>query len=115
MKYVDYNFYVTEYGGSLPESEFDKQVSKASAYVKHVTMGRISDAALARFGEEIKMATCAVLEVYHTTATGGELASQTVGPWTKVYKGSGKTTDDKLRDAVEPYLLVTGLMYRGAM
>ena len=115
MRYVDYSFYVTEYGGTLPESVFEKQVAKASAYVNYVTMGRINNAALAQFGDEIKMATCAALEEYQAAANGGELASQTVGPWTKVYRGSGKTAEQKLSDAVEHYLLFTGLMYRGSL
>lgn len=112
MKYVDYEFYINEYGGTLPEEVFDKHVVSASAYIKYVTMGRINSAAMAQFGEEIKLATCAVLETYQHNAEG-ELSSQTVGPWTRVYKASGKTTDQKLNDAAEHYLLFTGLMYRG--
>ena len=112
MKYVDYNFYANEYGGTLPEEVFNKHVVSASAYVRYITMGRINSAALSQFADEIKMATCAVLEQYHANANG-ELTSQTVGPWTRVYKASGKTTDQKLNDAAEHYLLFTGLMYRG--
>lgn len=113
MRYVDYTYYVSEYGGTLPEEEFNKQVVKASAYINYITMGRINNAALAMFADEIKMATCSVLEEYHGTSHG-ELSSQTVGPWTRVYKASGKTADEKLRDAAEHYLLFTGLMYRGS-
>ena len=113
MKYVDYSFYTEEYGGTLPEAVFNKNVNRASAYVDYVTMGR-AKAALDKFGEEIKLATCAVLEEQVATEHG-ELSSQTVGPWTKVYSASGKTTDQKLNDAAEHYLLFTGLMYRGAL
>lgn len=113
MKYVDYGYYKDEYGGTLPEPVFNKYVKRASAYVNYVTMGR-ANAALGQFEDEIKSATCAVLEEQLATENG-ELSSQTVGPWTKVYSASGKTTDQKLNDAAEHYLLFTGLMYRGAL
>ena len=113
MKYVDYGYYTNEYGGTLTEAVFDKHVKRASAYVNYVTMGR-ANAALGQFEEEIKSATCAVLEE-QVANENGELSSQTVGPWTRVYTASGKTTDQKLNDAAEHYLLFTGLMYRGAL
>lgn len=114
MRYVDYSFYVTEYGGTLPDEVFNRLVVKASAYVNYITMGRSNAAINTHLANDIKLATCAVLEEYQASEKG-ELSSQTVGPWTKVYKTSGKTAEQKLTDAAEHYLLFTGLMYRGCL
>ena len=37
---VDYAFYVTEYGGALPEEEFTRMQGRASAFLASITMGR---------------------------------------------------------------------------
>lgn len=114
MRYVEYDFYKNEYGGKLPEEVFEEQVVNASAYINYVTMGRANSALSSVHADAIKMATCAVLEEYKS-AEKGELSSQTVGPWTKVYKTSGKTVTEKIAEAAEHYLMFTGLMYRGSL
>lgn len=113
-KYAEYDFYVNEYGGTLPEEVFEKNIGKASAYIDYVTMRRITYSVLEKHKEDISLAACAVVEEYHSQSSGGELSSQTVGPWTRVYRASGKTPEQKLTDAVEHYLMFTGLLYRGA-
>ena len=113
MTYADYNFYVTSYGGTLTEDAFNKLITKASAYVDYITMGRINPFLLDTYREKISLAACSVVDVLHDEANGGELSSQTVGPWTRTYKGSGKTADQKKYDSAEVYRLPTGLLYRG--
>ena len=113
MIYADYDFYVNNYGGALPEESFTKHITKASAYVDYITLGRITPALLNKYKDKISLAACSVVDELHSEASGGELASQTVGPWTKTYKGSGKTADQKKYDSAEIYLLPTGLLYRG--
>ena len=114
MNYAEYSFYVNEYGGSLPEETFKKHIRKASAYVDYITMGRINNTLLMKYSELISLAACSVVDVIHDEACGGELSSQTVGPWTRTYKGSGKTADQKKYESAEVYLLPTGLLYRGS-
>ena len=85
-KYADYDFYIDTYNGTMAESDFERKIAAGTAV-------DTPDGAQRR--------------------KGGELASQTVGPWTKVYKGSGKTADQRKAEAAETYLLMTGLLYRG--
>ena len=115
MTYADYNFYVTSYGGTLTEDAFNKLITKASAYVDYITLGRITPIHLDKYKEKISLAACSVVDVLHDEANGGELSSQTVGPWTRTYKGSGKTAEQKKYDSAEVYLLPTGLLYRGGL
>lgn len=97
----------------MTESDFEREILRASAYIDHITMGRIVPANLLRFQEKISLAACAVADECYMESKGGELASQTVGPWTKTYKGSGKTSEQRKAEAAETYLLMTGLLYRG--
>lgn len=112
-KYADYDFYTNTYNGTMAESDFEREILRASAYIDHITIGRIIPANLEKFQEKISLAACAVADECYMERKGGELASQTVGPWTKVYKGSGKTADQRKAEAAETYLLMTGLLYRG--
>ncbi len=115
MTYCDYDFYINQYHGKMSEEDFEREAAKASAYIDLITMSRITPEVFKKYEEKIKLATCAVTDTYHTESDGGELASQTVGSWTKTYKGSGKSTAQKLQDSAETYLLMTGLLYRGAV
>lgn len=115
MIYADYDFYANKYGGVLNEDDFSKHITKASAYVDYITMGRITGNLLEKYNEKISLAVCSVVDVLYDESNGGELSSQTVGPWTRTYKGSGKTADQKKYDCVEMYLLQTGLLYRGGV
>ena len=114
MVYAEYDFYVNNYGGTLTEDAFKKHIAKASAYVDYITMGRITVFILNLHKERISLAACSVVDALHDEANGGELSSQTVGPWTRTYKGSGKTAEQKKYDSAEVYLLPTGLLYRGS-
>ena len=114
MIYAEYDFYVNTYGGTLAEDAFEKHISKASAYVDYITMGRITASLLNLHNEKISLAACAVVDALNGEANGGELSSQTVGHWTRTYKGSGKTAEQKKYDNAEVYLLPTGLLYRGS-
>lgn len=112
-KYCDYEFYSKEYNGTMAEEDFNREVLKASAYVDMVTMNRITTSVLNKYSDQIKLATCAACDVYFT-AEKGEVSSETVGSWSVSYGTSGITTQQKLQDSVEDYLLMTGLLYRGA-
>lgn len=113
--YVDYDYYCNTYNGTMSEDDFKREVVRASAYVNMVTMGRIDSAMLNKYPDEIKMATCAACEVYYAAAKGGDIASESVGSWSRTYSNAGVTTQQKLQDAVETFLLMTGLLFRGAV
>lgn len=115
MRYCDYDYYVNEYQGTMSEEDFNREVLKASAYINQITLGRINEITLAKYSEEIKLATCAACDCIYVDSTGGEVTSESVGSWSRSYGGSGKTSQQKLYDSAETYLLMTGLLYRGAM
>lgn len=112
--YVDYEFYLNSYHGTMAEDDFNREVVRASAYIDMITMNRITDSVLRRFSDEIRLATCAACDVYCTTEKGGEIASESVGSWSRTYSNTGKTAQQKLQDAAEPYLIMTGLLFKGA-
>lgn len=114
MRYADYEYYLNIYGGALTEDEFNAQIVNASAYLDYLTMCRINKKMLVSYGDAVKLAACAVAEVYHRCSKG-ELVSQSVGSWHKTYKASDKGIDQQLTDAAERYLLWTGLIYRGCV
>lgn len=113
--YVDYSYYIATYKGTLSEDDFHREVVRATAYVNQVTMGRISSAIFEKYADEIKMATCAACEVYHAAEKGGEIASESVGSWSRTYSTTSTTTQQKLQEAVETFLMMTGLLFRGCM
>lgn len=113
-KYCDYDYYVKEYNGTMPEEDFNREVLKASAYVDQITMKRITPDVLKKYGEEIKLATCAACDCLYSFESGGEVTSESVGSWSRSYGSSGRTHQQKLQDSVETYLIMTGLLYRGA-
>lgn len=114
-RYCDYDFYASEHCGTMAEEDFNREILRASAYVDMVTMNRITASVLNKFADQIKLAACAACDVYHAADNGGEIASESVGGWSRSYSSSGMTTQQKLQDSVEIYLQATGLLYRGAV
>ncbi len=113
MIYADFDFYVGQYHGSMPSEAFLRMSHQASAYLDQITFDRIQ----ARwedgpYAEKIRMACCAVADVIYQQEQGGEVVSQTVGPWTKQFAGSGKTVAQKQYAAAGLYLGRTELMQR---
>lgn len=113
MPYADYEYYTDTYGGTLPEEDFARLSRRASAYLDSVTFGRAGRSHPAAVQAKIKDACCAVADIMLKKEQGGELTSQTVGPWTKHFTSSGKTLDQQQYDVALLYLGMTGLMYRG--
>ncbi len=113
MPYADYAYYTDIYGGTMPVEDFKRLSRQASAYIDQVTFGRAGRSHPQKIQNKIKDACCAVADVLKKKEDGGEVTSQTVGPWTKRFAESGKTLDQQQHDTVLLYLGNTGLMYRG--
>ena len=63
MAYADYTFYTGIYGGDqLTKELFSKLSEKASAYIDRITYQRLIHGA--KITDNVKMAVCAVSEVY---------------------------------------------------
>lgn len=111
MAYVDYNYYRGVYfGDAVPVADFYGLSRQASAYLDQVTFGRI------RGGWEqdsrVKDACCAIVDILYRQEQGGEVASETLGKWTRNYATSSKTSAQRMYAVVVQYLGMTGLMCR---
>lgn len=121
VEYADYKFYQEQFHGStIPEAAFSSTILRASVYVKYITFGRIEDTEIP---EEARMAACAVAEVMYQADAAGqqkEKKSETVGNVSVSYvteQQDGQTREaaaaKKQYAAAYPYLIHTGLLYRG--
>lgn len=114
MVYADYGYYKgIYYGKAVPEADFHGLSRQASAYLDQVTFGRIR-------GEweqdsRVMDACCAIVEILYRQEHGGEVASETLGRWTRNYAASGMTSTQRMHEAAVQYLGTTGLLYRGVM
>jgi hypothetical protein len=113
MPYANYSYYTDTYKGIMPEEDFNRLNLQASAYIDQITFGRAARSHPEAVQTKIKDACCAVADILMKKEQGGELTSQTVGPWTKHFASSGKTLDQQQYDAALLYLGMTGLLYRG--
>ena len=121
VEYADYTFYTdTFHGSTIPEAAFSSVILRASVYVKYITFGRIEDTEIP---EEVRLAACAVSEVMYKADAEGEKKekkSETVGNVSVSYvteQQDGQTREaaaaKKQYAAAYPYLIHTGLLYRG--
>ncbi|URN85154.1 hypothetical protein [Acetobacterium wieringae] len=107
MAYVDYTYYTGTYGGKISDSDFTRLSLLASIYIDTITNNRIVETT-----EPVKMASCAVIDALKKQETP-EVASESSGKESRSYVQSGKTQDQKLYAAAYPWLINTGLLYRG--
>ena len=121
VEYADYTFYTdTFHGSTIPEAAFSSVILRASVYVKYITFGRIEDTEIP---EEVRLAACEVSEVMYKADAEEEQKekkSETVGNVSVSYvteQQDGQTREaaaaKKQYAAAYPYLIHTGLLYRG--
>jgi ABC-type hemin transport system substrate-binding protein len=93
-----YEFYVSTYmGNQIAEHDFPRLITRAGVYVENLCVTADES--------KLNMAICAVAEAWQTNEQGGELASQSVGGWSKSYQqAKPKTNEQRLLDAVKMYL-----------
>jgi hypothetical protein len=133
MEYTTYEFYTDEYyGDSVPESSFPKWQSKAAAKLNYICFGHITGEDLEKYGTQIQMATCALVDVlYKLEVTAAEINDPQKGNIKSINSGVqsisfGSTETEYtlavsdsgrqmklMTNAVSEYLSGTGLMYAG--
>ena len=126
MIYADYAFYTgTFYGDLIPEESFEKYAARASDYIDRVTMNRAQNYVVFHPDDlSVQKACCAGADQYFmiskakaaAASDSGELASETVGNHSVSYRSGLETAaslEAELRNVVESYLAMTGLLYRG--
>lgn len=117
---VEYAYYAEKAGGRLPEEEFSRLIGRACAYVQYMTLGKgCGDTD----GE--KLAACAVTDVYADAERKQEsgsvgIKSENNDGYSVSYvteQKDGESWEEALSrkayQAARPYLLPTGLLYRG--
>lgn len=127
VAYADFDFYVTEYGGSAVNvDDFSFLANKASVYIDAMTMRRARSAD-GEVLEAVKMAVCALADVFldeenmnaaafSEEALMDSLSSETVGRWSKSFKtksvsaADSQELDRRKTDALTMYLGWTGLL-----
>lgn len=99
--FPNYEFYTgTYYGNQIPEADFPRLTARASTYLASLSCD-LSGAP----GEAISMALCAMAEAWQINEQGGDVVSQTVGPWSKTFaSGKVKTNEQRLNEAAQLYL-----------
>lgn len=104
--YVDYSFYTSQYGGTLPPAVFSRLEIQASQTVNYYTFNRIGEP-----DDQIRYCVCELVE-YLSSIENGIITSESVGKHSMSYKIE-KSKDAMAKDIVIKWLLGTGLMYRG--
>ncbi|ADY54708.1 hypothetical protein Sgly_0342 [Syntrophobotulus glycolicus DSM 8271] len=97
----DYEFYTdTYYGNKIPEADFPRLCNRAESYLDSLgcnLSGLPPD--------KLSMAICAVAEAWQTNEQGGDVVSQSVGPWSKTFAAAKpKTNEQRLADAARLYI-----------
>ena len=121
--YADYMYYATEYGGHIiPEDEYTDVIREASVYLRETTHDRIGN----DITDDVKMAVCAVAEVYYQGKKkledqgGKEIKSENNDGYSVTYVTEGKDGEShhdvlyrKMYLAARKYLIHTDLLYAG--
>lgn len=104
---LDYTFYTETYGGTLPEDVFSRLAKRSEYYVKKLVSKYDAEA------EAIQMAICAVADAMNQNETGGQVASESVGSWSRTFvQNESKTGEKLLYDAAMLYLDGTAFVRR---
>ena len=119
--YADYAFYTGAYYGSrIPEADFSRFCTEASAYLDQVTFGRLKHGAAAT--KDVQMAVCAVADVLYSAQTTGRTAgakSESVGSYSVTYEDAEAAANMLARaklEAVDRYLMRSdSLRYAGVV
>lgn len=121
---ADYQFYAETYmGDMLPEESFTKYANRADSYLSELTMGRYNNDSLSdSIKEAVKMAECACAEQIYiaeqaaAVGSNAAVASESVGRHSVSYRSGAEIqqqTAASIRQIVQRYLGITGLLYRG--
>lgn len=110
MSYADYSYYTDSYKGiAIYDAEdFARLIIRASSYLDQITGGRAKTAA---DSDALKMAACAIAEIWQNKEQGGELATQSVAGWSRTFVTT-KSSEQRMRESAELYLADTGLLSR---
>lgn len=118
--YADYDFYLTEYKGSvIPDATaYDGAAVEATAYIDYLTHNRIEDIP-EKVMVKVKMAQCAVADVCYKQVkdeVANVVSSESVGNHSVTYavsKADFRQRNIEKYSKAKVYLHGTGLLYGG--
>ena len=106
---ADFDYYVSEYGGTELDSGSFKQLSlRASALVNSYTFGRAEASEL----DAVKDAVCAVAEVIHRHEKNKNIKSENNDGYSVTYSEQECKLSDDIYNTVMTHLQHTGLTRR---
>lgn len=119
-RYVGYQYYASEYGGTIvPEAAFSAVALKASAFLDRITFGRITEP----YPDEVRMAACQLVEMqyqFDKRAGEKEIKSDSNDGYSVSYVTEGQdgepaevTLQRKMYAAARVWLGNTELLYLG--
>lgn len=108
MRYCEYDFYKTNYSGTMPVSTFNRLSIKASAYIKSNTFNRITEPVL---DENVKYCMCDLVDKMLKIEKREGKKSESVGTWSTAYVESAEDKQE-LYNTLLDYLDLS-LLYRG--
>lgn len=112
MDLVDYDYYVTTFGGNLvPAERFSYYSRQAVSYVMAATFQRAAASGLS----EVRDCICELSELYFADDTNDRVASESVGALMVSYREDMRPLEQKLSEVCRRYLMHTGLLYRGVV
>ena len=127
MLTADFNFYQSVYGGLSDEAAFNRLIKRAARICDYYCFGRIAklgDSFTENTADNVKLAECAVFDKLITEEAqlqahdGRVIASEGIGDKSESYVTPSAQelltyNAQACYQAVKPYLIETGLMYRG--
>lgn len=118
--YVDYSYYMEQYGGDIPEREYPSAERKAEAYIRKLTYVRGDIFSVEN--TSVMDAVCAVTDVYYSCEKkkeAGTVKSENNYGYSVSYaveQSDGQTVEELIRkkayEAASTYLLPTGWLSR---
>ena len=124
MMYADYEYYTSQYMGTVKESMFTTAAIRASAFLDYYTMGKAKKNA---DSDALKMACCALVDKYAALEELSEASrvteagkkSESVGSYSVTYQTKDeilalqKALKEELPETARMYLAGTDMLYRG--
>lgn len=130
IQYTTYTFYINIYKGNMPETDFNRLVTKASAEVCRNIFNRD----ITGYEDEVQMATCSVTDILLKIEKSEQrkdvlinsdtkiVSSQSVGDLHQTFANVNNLNDlnneisnlkKEIGEKIRMYLLHTNLLYRG--
>lgn len=110
MAYSDFEFYSSEYSGTMAEAEYNRLLIRATAEIDRMTNGK-AKTAVGDVLTAVKFAECAVIDElnYQGIAGAGDVTSESNDGISRSYAGATKSARQRIQAAADVWLYNTNL------